>query len=94
MEIMKMFQKRFLTICIQNHTDVMSHLQLCGMSLQQMKQQCQLTINELNFIFFPNVTLCAWNNMLGSMQYQVRCKLSDFSILQIARATFWTGQHG
>ncbi len=29
--------KRFLTICIQNHTYVMSHLQLCGMSLQQMK---------------------------------------------------------
>ncbi len=37
MEIMKMFQKRFLDICIQNHTDVMSHLQLCGMSLWQMK---------------------------------------------------------
>jgi hypothetical protein len=32
--------------------------------------------------------------MLGSMQYQVRCMLSDFSILQIARATSWTGQHG
>ena len=29
--------KRFLTICIQNHTYVMSHLQLCGMSLWQMK---------------------------------------------------------
>jgi hypothetical protein len=32
--------------------------------------------------------------MLGSMQYQVRCMLSDFSILQIARATSWTEQHG
>jgi hypothetical protein len=32
--------------------------------------------------------------MLGSMQYQVRCMLSDFSILRIARATSWTGQHG
>jgi hypothetical protein len=29
--------KRFLTICIQNHTYVMSHLQLCGMTLWQMK---------------------------------------------------------
>jgi hypothetical protein len=48
----------------------------------------------LNFVFFPNVPLCAWNNMLGSMQYQVRCMLSDFSILKIARATSWTGQHG
>ncbi len=37
MEIMKIFQKGFLTICIQNHTYVMSHLQLCGMSLQKMK---------------------------------------------------------
>jgi hypothetical protein len=32
------------------------------------------------------VPLCAWNNMLGSMQYQVRCMLGNFSILQIARA--------
>jgi hypothetical protein len=32
------------------------------------------------------VPLCAWNNMLGSMQFQVRCMLGDFSILQIARA--------
>ncbi len=30
--------KKFWTICIQNHTYVMSHLQLCGMSLQQMKK--------------------------------------------------------
>ncbi len=29
--------KRFLTICIQNQTYVMSHLQLCGTSLRQMK---------------------------------------------------------
>jgi hypothetical protein len=78
MEIMKMFQKSFLSICIQNHTYVMSHLQLCGMSLWQMKQECQSTINELNFVFFTNVPLCAWNNMLGSMQYQVRCMLGDF----------------
>jgi hypothetical protein len=27
----------FWTICIQNHTYVMSHLQLCGMSLHQIK---------------------------------------------------------
>jgi hypothetical protein len=32
-----MFQKGFWTIWIQNHTYVMSHLQLCGMSLGQMK---------------------------------------------------------
>jgi hypothetical protein len=42
---------------------------------------------KLNFVFFTNVPLCAWNNMLGSMQYQVRCMLGDYSILQIARAT-------
>ncbi len=47
----------------------------CG----RWKQECQLTINELNLVFFPNVALCAWNNMLASMQYQVRCMLSDFS---------------
>ncbi len=29
--------KRFLTICILNHTYVISHLQLCGTSLRQMK---------------------------------------------------------
>ncbi len=58
------------------------------------KQECQSTINELNFVFFTNVTLCAWNNMLGSMQYQVRCMLGDFFILQIARATSCKGQHG
>jgi hypothetical protein len=29
--------KSFSTICIQNHTYVMSHLQLCGTSLRQMK---------------------------------------------------------
>ncbi len=87
MEIMKMFQKCFLTICIQNYTYVMSHLQLCGMSLWQM-------ITIAYFVFFPNVPLCAWNNMLVFMQYQVRCMLSDFSILQIARATSWTGQYG
>jgi hypothetical protein len=28
---------KFLTICIQNQTYVISHLQLCGISLQQMK---------------------------------------------------------
>ncbi len=39
---MKMFQKRFLTICIQNHTYVMSHLQLCGMSLRQMKTRVSI----------------------------------------------------
>ena len=87
MEIMKMFQKGFWTICIQNHTYVMSHLQLCGTSLCQMKTRVSITINELNFVFFTNVPLCAWNNMLGSMQYQVGCMLGDFSILQIARAT-------
>jgi hypothetical protein len=32
--------------------------------------------------------------MFGPMQYQVICMLSDFSILQIAIATSWTGQHG
>ncbi len=37
MQIMKMLQTSFLTICIQNHTYVMSHLQLCWMSLRQMK---------------------------------------------------------
>ena len=64
--------KRFLKNCIQNHTYVMSHLQLCGMSLWQMKQECQSTINELNLVFFSNVALFAWNNMLEFMQYQVR----------------------
>jgi hypothetical protein len=33
----EVFQKSCLTICIQNHTYVMSHLQLCGISLRQMK---------------------------------------------------------
>ena len=42
MEIMKMFVKSLLTICIQNHTYVMSHLQLCGMSLWQMKTRVDI----------------------------------------------------
>ncbi len=42
MEIMKMFQKGFWKICIQNHTHVMSHLQLCGMSLRQMKTRVSI----------------------------------------------------
>ncbi len=82
------------TICIQNQTYMMAHLGLCGMSLWQMKTMCQSTINELNFDFFANVPLCcAWNNMLGLMQYQVRSMQNDFSILQFARSTSWTGQH-
>ncbi len=32
----------FLTICIQNHTYLMSHLQLCGMSLWQMKTRVSI----------------------------------------------------
>ncbi len=32
----------FWTICIQNHTYVMSHLQLCGMSLRQMKTRVSI----------------------------------------------------
>ncbi len=39
---MKMFQKSLWTICIQNHTYVMSHFQLCGMSLQQMKTRVSI----------------------------------------------------
>jgi hypothetical protein len=38
---MEMFQKVF-DICIQNHTYVMSHLQLCGMSLWQMKTRVSI----------------------------------------------------
>ena len=34
--------KMFLTICIQNYTYVMSHLQLCGMSLRQMKTRVSI----------------------------------------------------
>jgi hypothetical protein len=37
MEIMKVFQISFFTICIQNQTYVMLDLQLCGTSLRQMK---------------------------------------------------------
>jgi hypothetical protein len=35
-------QKNFWTICIQNHTYVMSHLQLCGISLWQMKTRLSI----------------------------------------------------
>jgi hypothetical protein len=35
-------KKGFLTICIQNHTYVMSHLQLCRMSLRQMKTRVSI----------------------------------------------------
>jgi hypothetical protein len=34
--------KSFLPICIQNRTYVMSDLQLCGMSLQQMKTRVSI----------------------------------------------------
>ncbi len=84
----------FWTICIQNHTYLTSHLSCVECPCGRLKQECQSTINELNFDFFANVPLYAWNNMLGSMQYQVKCMLSDFSILKITRATSWTGQHG
>jgi hypothetical protein len=35
-------KKVFLTICIQNHTYVMSYLQLCGMSLWQIKTRVSI----------------------------------------------------
>jgi hypothetical protein len=71
--------KSFLTICIQNHTYVMSHLQLCGTSLRQMKMGVSINhqLIELGLLFQCGSS--AWNNMLASMQYQVRCMLSDFS---------------
>ncbi len=92
MEVMKMFQKRFGHFVFRiTHTWCL----ICSCvecTHGRWKQECQWTINALNFDFFPNVPLCAWNNMLGSMQYQVSCMLSDFSILQIARATIHLGQ--
>ena len=45
----KMFQISFLTICIQNQTYVMSHLQLCGMSTQQMKTRVSIEHQLIEF---------------------------------------------
>jgi hypothetical protein len=90
MEIMKMLDNLYPESDIRDVTFAVVQNDLVA----DEKKECQSTVNELTFNFFANVPLYAWNNMLGSMQYQVRCMLSDFSILQIAISTSWTGQHG
>ncbi len=68
---MKMFQKGFLTICIQNHTYMMSHLQLCGMSLRQMKTRVSIDHQWIKLcLLYQCALLCmeqyAWIHAISS----------------------------
>ncbi len=71
---MKMFQKGFWTICIHNHTYMMSHLQLCGMSLPQMKTRVSIDHqwNEL-WLLSQCASLCmeqyAWIHAISSKMH-------------------------
>ncbi len=74
MEIMKMFQKSFLTICIQNHTYMMSHLQLCGMSLRQMKTRVSIDHQWIElYLLYQCASLCmeqyAWIHAISSRMH-------------------------
>ncbi len=71
---MKMFQKGFRTICIQNHTYVMSHLQLCGMSLGQMKTRVSINHKWIELCLLSKcASLCmeqyAWIHAISSKMH-------------------------
>ncbi len=70
---MKMLQF-FLTICIQNHTYVMSHLQLCGMSLQRIKTRVSINHQWINLcLLYQFASLCmeqyAWIHAIPSKMH-------------------------
>ncbi len=74
MEIMKMLQKGFFTICIQNHTNLMSHLQLCGMSLRQMKTIVSIDHQLIELcLLYQCASLCmeqyAWIHAISSKMH-------------------------
>ncbi len=69
-----MFQKCFLTICIQNHTYVMSHLQLCEMSLRQMKTRVSINHQWIELCLLSQcASLCmeqyAWIHAISSRMH-------------------------
>ncbi len=71
---MKMFQKGFWTICIHNHTYVMSHLQLCGMSFRQMKTRVSIDHQWIELcLFYQCASLCmkqyAWIHAISSKMH-------------------------
>ncbi len=71
---MKMFQNSFLTICIQNHTYLMSHLQLCGMSLQQMKTRVSIDHQWIELcLLYQSASLCieqyAWIHAISNKMH-------------------------
>ncbi len=66
--------KRFLTICIQNHTYVMSHLQLCGMTLWQMKTIVSINHQWIELcLLYQCASLCmeqyAWIHAISSRMH-------------------------
>ncbi len=71
---MKMFQKSFWTICIQNYTYVISHLQLCGMSLWQMKTRVSINHQWIELWLLSRCTsMCmkqnAWIHAISSKMH-------------------------
>jgi hypothetical protein len=66
--------KCFLTICIQNHTYMMSHLQLCGMSLRQMKTRVSIDHQRIELgLLSQCASLCmeqyAWIHAISSKMH-------------------------
>ncbi len=66
--------KSFLAICIQNHIYVMSHLQLCGISLRQMKTKVSINHQWIDFcLLYQCAPLCmeqyAWIHAISSMMH-------------------------
>ena len=87
MEIMKMFQKRFLTICIENHTYVMSHLQSCGMSLRQMKTRVSIDHQWTELCLLSQcASLCmeqyAWIHVISSKMHADIINDDEYNALQ------------
>ena len=71
---MKMFQKSCLKIFIQNHTYMMSHLQLCGMSLRQMKTRVSINHQWIELcLLYQCASLCmeqyAWIHAISSKMH-------------------------
>ncbi len=71
---MKKFQKSFLTICIQNHIFVMAHLQLCGMSLRQIKTIASINHQWMELCHLSQcaslcMEQCAWIHAISSKMH-------------------------
>jgi hypothetical protein len=72
----------------------MSHLQLCGTFLRQMKTGVSINHQLIELGLLSQCGSLCMEQYAGIHAISSKIMLSDFHMLQIARATTWTGQHG